>query len=203
MAGTIVTHTKGPTLSQPPLPDPPADAEGPSSPAVDQTGGSTRDVRFADRATLFVATLGYLGFFSKAPGTVATLIVGVLSVLLLRELHWSAHAAARALVFALSCFTSGRAADLLGEEDSGKVVIDELAGFLVAMFLLPVNWRTLGLCFILFRVFDILKPWPVSWADKRLPGGWGVTVDDVLAGLYTLVLGHVACAMWPEVMSRP
>lgn len=79
--------------------------------------------------------------------------------------------------------------------DPGQIVIDEAVGMLIALWgqAAPISWWQVGLAFAAFRFFDIVKPWPVN-AAQRLPGGWGVVLDDVLAGLYAL--GLVALASW-------
>ena len=88
-----------------------------------------------------------------------------------------------AITVGIAIWTAGRSQDLLGRNDPSEVVIDEVAGFLVTMFLLPSTWLTLGLGFVLFRVFDVLKPYPVRQAES-LRGGLGIVTDDLLAGLY-------------------
>jgi phosphatidylglycerophosphatase A len=90
----------------------------------------------------------------------------------------------------LSILTATRAAEWLGEKDPHKVVIDEIAGYFYAMFLLPATPLYIGASFIIFRLFDIWKPFPIR-QSQRLPGGLGITIDDVLAGIYTCVLLHV------------
>lgn len=81
------------------------------------------------------------------------------------------------------------------KSDPGQIVIDEAVGMLIALYgqTSPISWWQLGLAFAAFRFFDIVKPWPVN-AAQRLPGGWGVVLDDVLAGLYAL--GVVVLAGW-------
>jgi phosphatidylglycerophosphatase A len=68
--------------------------------------------------------------------------------------------------------------------DPPEIVLDEVSGFLVAMFLLPVTWLTLALAVLLFRLFDIVKPFPIGYVEKRLRGGAGVVMDDLLAGMF-------------------
>ncbi len=77
-----------------------------------------------------------------------------------------------------------RAGERLGVADHGGIVIDEIAGFALTVMLLPHDLLTVVAAFVAFRVFDIAKPWPVSWADRRLGGGFGVMLDDLLAALY-------------------
>jgi len=68
--------------------------------------------------------------------------------------------------------------------DHGGIVIDEVAGYLVTMIAVPVNLWTLVAAFVVFRFFDIIKPWPIGWLDRRVQGGLGIMVDDLLAGIY-------------------
>jgi phosphatidylglycerophosphatase A len=87
------------------------------------------------------------------------------------------------VVTVVAIWASGRTQGLLGRKDPSEVVIDEVAGFLVTMLLLPISLVNVGLGFILFRFFDIVKPWPVRQSE-RLKGGVGIVVDDLLAGVY-------------------
>ena len=73
-------------------------------------------------------------------------------------------------------------------KDPACIVFDEFVGVWVTLFMLPVGWYWPFIGFILFRLFDILKPWPVSWLDQRLPGGWGIMLDDVAAGFFSLII---------------
>jgi phosphatidylglycerophosphatase A len=117
-----------------------------------------------------------------APGTFGTL-VGVPICLLCLPLPWLARLLVVLALLALSIYISGRAEELYQKKDDQRIVIDEIVGFQVTM--LPVTITTLHLClaFVLFRVFDILKPFPLSHL-QNLPGGWGVVLDDVGAGIY-------------------
>jgi len=84
----------------------------------------------------------------------------------------------------LAVWLAHEAEGILGEHDSRKIVIDEVTGMLVAGFLLPVSLRSVALCFLLFRFFDIVKPPPVGWIERHAPGGVGIVADDVAAGIY-------------------
>ena len=149
-----------------------------------------------DRLALLIATVGGVGHAPLAPGTVASaltaLAVGVLSpsrlalvVMLLAVIlvgTWAAQEAERSL----------------GGKDPGAIVIDEVAGMVLAVLVLPLTPAVLIAGFLLFRVFDIVKPYPAN-ALQRLPGGVGVMIDDLVAGLYALLLLLVARALvgWP------
>ena len=95
----------------------------------------------------------------------------------------------------LAIWISGTGEEYLGKKDSSAIVIDEMGGFLVAMFLVPFSLRILMLGFILFRAFDILKPFRID-RIQSLPRGWGVVGDDLAAGILTNVLLHVSRSMF-------
>ena len=86
----------------------------------------------------------------------------------------------------IGVWAAGEADAVLGTKDSPTIVIDEIAGFLIAMLLVPFSWWTVAAGFVLFRVFDILKPWPLKTLQE-IPGGPGVMLDDLGAGVYTNV----------------
>jgi phosphatidylglycerophosphatase A len=73
-------------------------------------------------------------------------------------------------------------------EDPSAVVWDEIVGYMITMVAAPQGWEWLVLGFILFRIFDIWKPWPIKWADQKLHGGFGIMVDDVIAGLFSFAI---------------
>ena len=155
---------------------------------------------------LFVATAGGLGYFPKAPGTLGSLVGVAIFALLdyfypLEIVPNSPHAIwTRALWFttwmfpvtlliaATGVWASSRVAKRFGEKDPQYVVIDEVSGqhltYVLALAL--GNWKYLLLGFILFRVFDIWKPFPARQAES-LPGGWGIMADDWIAGIYAAI----------------
>lgn len=98
-------------------------------------------------------------------------------------------------MIALSVWVSGKAEPLFGR-DSGRIVIDEFAGAFVALLGLPTHWHIIIPVFVLFRIFDVVKPYPCRRLE-RLPGGWGVTADDVGAGVYTNLTVRVLVLIWP------
>lgn len=133
------------------------------------------------------------GLLPKAPGT-----FGSLAALLpwwgLSQLPLWAYLAFTAAAFVLGVALSERLTRGPAAKDPGWIVIDEWVGLWLALCLLPEGWVWVLAGFALFRLFDILKPWPVGWADRRLRGGLGVMVDDVLAGL--LALCCLQAAAW-------
>jgi phosphatidylglycerophosphatase A len=89
---------------------------------------------------------------------------------------------------------------LLGESDSGKLVWDELAGIFFAMYLIPWTWKTATLGFFLERATDTIKPPPARQIDRNWHSGVGVVMDDVIAGIYTCIMLHVAIRWWPNLL---
>jgi phosphatidylglycerophosphatase A len=99
----------------------------------------------------------------------------------------------------LAVLLSSKAEEAFGRKDDGRIVIDEVAGFLVTMAGVRPGLAAVILGFLLFRAFDILKPWPVRFVDKKCPGGLGVVLDDVVAGLYSLIVLYVILYLWPSL----
>jgi len=122
------------------------------------------------------------GLSQKAPGTMGTL-AAIPLWWLLAQLPLSTYLVVVLVAAVAGILICGRAADRLGVHDHGGIVWDEFVGFWIAMAALPVTWQSLILGFVLFRLFDILKPWPISWLDRRVSGGFGIMIDDVIAGI--------------------
>lgn len=131
-------------------------------------------------------SLGFgAGLSPVAPGTAGTL-VAVPLYLALAQLAWPWYLAIVVIGFAAGIWLCGYTSKALGEHDHGGIVWDEIVGFWITMIAVPPTWPWILLGFVLFRVFDILKPWPVRIADRKIPGGLGIMFDDLLAGLYAL-----------------
>lgn len=135
------------------------------------------------RFTEFMATGCYAGRIPIAPGTFGT-GVGVLLYYLVKGLPPLPYLAFVCAFIFFAIWVSTRAQTIFGETDPQKVVIDEIAGFIVTMAFHRPEFMSIMLGFILFRIFDIAKPWPVSWAERRWSDGRGIVMDDVLAGVY-------------------
>ena len=135
-----------------------------------------------EKLITFLATGFGSGLAPFAPGTMGTL-VGVVICLLCLPLPWPMRLLIVIALSALSIYVAGRAEKIYQKKDDQRIVIDEIIGFQITM--LPVAITILHLCvgFVLFRIFDILKPFPINNL-QRLPGGWGVVIDDVGAGIY-------------------
>ncbi|MES9905643.1 MAG: phosphatidylglycerophosphatase A [Sedimenticola sp.] len=127
------------------------------------------------------------GAAPKAPGTFGTL-AAVPLYLLMQPLSPPVYLLLVILLFGLGVWLCDRTSKDLGVHDHGGIVWDEWVGFLMTLWLAPTGLGWLVAGFILFRLFDILKPWPIGWLDRQVPGGWGIMLDDLLAGLYSFIL---------------
>ncbi|MFH1874878.1 MAG: phosphatidylglycerophosphatase A [Pseudomonadota bacterium] len=130
-----------------------------------------------------LATGFYAGKCPIAPGTAGSL-VGVLFYLLLRYLPDAVYIPTVIAFIFLAAWVATQAQEIFGLQDPPEIVIDEIAGFLVTMAFHQGDILLIIGGFILFRIFDIVKPFPANWAEKRFISGWGVVLDDVFAGIY-------------------
>ncbi|WP_024299245.1 phosphatidylglycerophosphatase A family protein [Methylomicrobium lacus] len=140
---------------------------------------------------LFLAFGFGSGLAKKAPGTCGTVAA--------IPLYWLIIQAGLPIYSLLTIASTvagiwicGIAADKLGEHDFGGIVWDEVAGYLITMWLVPFSWQAALLGFVLFRIFDIIKPWPIKWIDQKVQGGLGIMLDDVLAGVFAGALLWIA-----------
>ena len=148
------------------------------------------------RQPVMALALGFgAGLAPRAPGTAGTL-VGVALFPLLAPLPPAYYAAVVALLFVAGIPVCAAAARRLGAHDHPGIVWDEVVGYLVAMAALPATWPWMAAGFAAFRLFDIAKPWPIGVLDRRLGGGLGIMLDDLLAGLMALALLHGAAAVF-------
>ena len=127
------------------------------------------------------------GFAPTAPGTAGTLVALPLWWLL-QPLPLAVYVAVVAGLALAGVWLCGRAAAALGVHDHPAIVWDEIVGYLVTMLAAPAGWVPMLLGFALFRAFDILKPWPIRVADRRVHGGLGIMLDDLLAGLFAAIV---------------
>ena len=131
-----------------------------------------------------------LGFGSGlapfAPGTFGT-IAAIPIYMLMELLPLTIYLLVTTIFFILGIYICQKSADWLGKDDPSAVVWDEIVGYLVTMIVAPAGWQWVIIGFVLFRIFDIMKPWPVSLADKKLHGGFGIMLDDVVAGIYAAI----------------
>jgi phosphatidylglycerophosphatase A len=122
-----------------------------------------------------------------APGTMGTLIT-VPIVWLLADWPLWVYLVVTASIIVLGTWVCEKTARDIQVHDHPGIVIDEVAGYLVTMIAIPVDVWTIVAGFILFRIFDVLKPWPIRWLDKKVKGGFGIMLDDLVAGLFALAL---------------
>jgi len=133
---------------------------------------------------VLLATWFGAGYLPKAPGTWGSLAALPFAWMLVKTGGLWALGGGILGVFIVGLWASRDYMNRTGDHDPGAIVIDEVAGQWIVLLVAPLDPLTYGLGFALFRLFDIFKPWPISWADKSLGGAWGVMVDDVLAGVF-------------------
>jgi phosphatidylglycerophosphatase A len=142
-----------------------------------------RQASVGEKVFLILSSWWGTGLLPWAPGTWATV-----AALPLAACISLAEPAFRAIFLVgfigLAIWASSRSQAVLMRTDPPEIVLDEVSGFLVAMFLVPMTWLTLALAVIFFRLFDIVKPFPIRYVEKRLRGGAGVVLDDLVAGLF-------------------
>lgn len=152
-------------------------------------GKSARRLTLSDLAEprRFLALGLGSGLAPVAPGTFGTL-AAVPLYLLLQPLPPAYYLAVLVLAFLLGVWLCEVTARQLGVHDHPGIVWDEFVGYWITMLLAPPGWLWIAAGFLLFRLFDILKPWPIRWVDKRVGGGFGIMFDDVLAGVFGLAV---------------
>ena len=138
-----------------------------------------------DRLFMAIATGFGLGYLSIAPGTWGTLLALPIHYLIV-QLPLQGYVSAIAIIIVIAIVSAGSAEKIMDKPDPSIVVIDEVAGMLIAMIAIPAHPIAWLLAFILFRLFDILKPFPVNFFDQRFHGGLGIVLDDLMAGIYAL-----------------
>jgi phosphatidylglycerophosphatase A len=143
-----------------------------------------------------VATGFGAGYSPIAPGTAGSL-VGLLLYWPLRELPAVFQVGVLALAFLVGTAAATRVSHRVGIEDPGIVVVDEVVGMWASLLFLPFTVGTAALGFVLFRILDVVKPYPARDLEG-LPGGWGIMSDDLMAGVYANLLLRVALFVWPQ-----
>ncbi len=146
----------------------------------------TREFLFRHPAHFLALGFGS-GLAPKAPGTFGTL--AALPFFFLAHLVGGQTAVllVAAIFFVVGIWASDVAGKALGVSDHGSIVVDEIAAYLLVLAFAPLSIAGVIVAFILFRVFDIVKPWPISVADRRIKGGFGVMFDDLLAAIYSII----------------
>ncbi len=123
------------------------------------------------------------GLSPKAPGTFGT-IAAIPLFLLLSLFSDQVYFIVTLFFMLIGPWICGYAAKSLNVHDHPAIVWDEIVGLLITLFMFPAHWLLITIGFVLFRFFDILKPWPISWFDKNMHGGIGIMIDDVIAGFF-------------------
>lgn len=126
------------------------------------------------------------GLSPKAPGTMGTL-VALPIIWFMQYLSFEAYIIITVLVTVIGTVLAHYSSKWLGVHDHSGIVIDEIAGMMWVMAWFPVNWLTLLIGFGLFRLFDIVKPFPIRWLDQHVSGGIGIMVDDLLAAVFAII----------------
>ena len=140
---------------------------------------------------LFVAQGAYSGRTPVAPGTAGTLVGVLLYLAILRPLSLIGYLSVCVLIGYIGVWIAGEAETLLGKKDAPSIVIDEIVGYFVSMFMIPFSWGMVIAGFFLFRIFDILKPWPLRKLQD-IHSGAGIMLDDIGAGIYTNLILQVS-----------
>jgi len=148
------------------------------------------------RLAILLATWGGVGFAPFAQGTMGTL-AAVPIFFMLSLLPWWLYILCVLGIGILACWAAEEAERIFREKDPHCVVIDEAVGFFITMTALPVTWAYLIAGFCLFRIFDILKPPPIRFVERTVKGGYGVVLDDVLAGIYAGIMLRLLALVIP------
>ncbi|MCI2284586.1 phosphatidylglycerophosphatase A [Colwellia sp. MSW7] len=146
------------------------------------------NVKFDLKQPIQFLALGFgSGLAPKAPGTFGTL-AAIPLFLLLSLLTPIMYLLAVVVVSIVGIYICDKAAEDVGVHDHPAIVWDEFAGYFITMIMVPISWQSIAVGFVLFRLFDILKPWPISFIDKKISGGLGIMLDDILAGIFSLII---------------
>jgi phosphatidylglycerophosphatase A len=148
-------------------------------------------MKFRERAVLFLATGFFIGTVPFAPGTFGS-IIGLPICFLISRLDILIAVICTILFILFAIWMAAVAEKALKKKDAGEIVIDEIAGLIVTFMGIPFTLKTVIVGFIIFRAFDILKPFPIGLLEKKVAGGPGIVLDDVLAGLYANLILRLA-----------
>lgn len=152
---------------------------------------SDSNIQFKLSNPVHFLALGFgAGLIKPAPGTWGTLVAVPVYLLLVIILPASivAYFTTVLLSFIVGVYLCGQTARDVGVPDHGAIVWDEIVGFLITMSVVSPTWQNIVIGFVLFRIFDILKPWPIKLLDTHVHGGFGIMIDDVLAGIFAWII---------------
>jgi len=153
-------------------------------------------MNFRDKAVIFLATGCFVGKIPFAPGTWGSM-AGLPICWLLSQADVPGAVLGVLLIVALAVWVAGQAEKILAQKDPGCIVVDEIAGILITLIGLPWNVTSVCAGFFIFRILDIVKPFPISWFEKKFSGGIGIVGDDVMAG----ILGNLILRMFLRLMA--
>ncbi len=137
------------------------------------------------RLAELIATWFGSGYLPKAPGTWGSLAALPFAWVILSFFPGPyVLLVASAILLPVGVWASTLHSETLGTHDAGEIVVDEVVGQWIVLSVAPFSLLGWLAAFVLFRIFDVLKPWPISWIDKRISGGWGIMLDDVVAGIF-------------------
>ena len=149
------------------------------------------------RVAVFLATFGYVGYFPIAPGTAGSLA----ALALYAVVRWfgtpGVELVAIVAVLIAGVWAAHETERVLQLKDPGPVVIDEVLGMLVTLAFMPLSIWGIVAGFVVFRIFDVIKPFPAGRLE-HLPGGFGIMADDAMAGVYGQVVMRIAITLWPQ-----
>ena len=151
-------------------------------------------MNFSERVVLFLATGFFIGTFPVAPGTFGS-IIGLPICFLISRLDMLIGVISVILFILFAIGIAAAAEKVLNKRDAGEIIIDEIAGLIVTFVGIPFNLKTVIAGFILFRAFDIFKPFPIRLLEKKVVGGTGVVLDDILAGIHANLILRLAIYM--------
>jgi len=153
-----------------------------------------KKVALATPSGLFAFGFGS-GLSPFAPGTMGTLVAVPFAVAL-KSLDTAGFWIVLVLMFLLGIEVCNRVSRKLGVHDHGGIVWDEIVGYCLAVAFVPMQWAWLLAAFVLFRFFDIVKPWPIRQLDRKVSGGFGIMIDDIVAALFTVIVLAVLRIYW-------
>ena len=135
------------------------------------------------------------GLLPKAPGTFGSL-VALFAFYPLSKFSWQLQLTSILILSVIAFWSVNEAQQMTQKHDDSRIVIDEFVGQWIALFTAPTNWIYFGIAFVLFRMLDILKPYPANYADRRWSGAKGIVMDDVFAGIYALAILRALERLW-------
>ena len=155
-------------------------------------------MKFRNKAVIFFATGGWIGHIPLAPGTFGSL-VGLGVCFGLAQLSPLGSIVGSIIIVLFAIWMADEAEKLLAQKDPGKIVIDEIAGMAVTIIGIPFSVTNAAIAFLFFRIYDIAKPFPIRLLERKLRGGLGVVMDDVLAGVFANLTLRLLLLIRPTV----